>query len=57
MYKMYVAQHYIDKNVDNPMDTNCAPLVVDLFLFCCERDFTLALSDNNQSFLALPQYI
>ena len=22
-----------------PMDTNCAPLVADLFLFCYERDF------------------
>ena len=21
-----------------PMGTNCAPLVADLFLFCCERD-------------------
>ena len=32
-----------------PMGTNCAPLVADLFLFCCERDFMLSLSDNNQS--------
>ena len=31
------------------MGTNCAPLVVDLFLFCYERDFMLSLSDNNQS--------
>ena len=31
------------------MDTNCAPLVVDLFLFCYERDFMLSLSDNNQT--------
>ena len=22
-----------------PMGTNCAPLIVDLFLFCYERDF------------------
>ena len=29
--------------------TNCAPLVADLFLFCYERDFMLALSDNNQA--------
>ena len=23
------------------MDTNCAPLVADLFLFCYERDFMM----------------
>ena len=28
-----------------PMDTNCAPLVADLFLFCYERDFMTSLSD------------
>ena len=31
------------------MGTNCAPLVVDLFLFCYERDFMLSLSEDNQS--------
>ena len=31
------------------MDTNCAPLVADLFLFYYERDFMLSLSDNNQT--------
>ena len=31
------------------MDTNCAPLVADLFLFCYERDFMLSLSENNQT--------
>ena len=25
-----------------PMDTNCAPLVADLFLFCYERDFDVS---------------
>ena len=30
-----------------PMDTNCAPLVADLFLFCYGRYFMLSLSDNN----------
>ena len=30
------------------MDTNCAPLVADLFLFCYERDFMMSLSDNKQ---------
>ena len=32
-----------------PMGTNCAPLVVDLFLFYYERDFMLSLSEDNQS--------
>ena len=32
-----------------PMGTNCAPLVADLFLFCYERDFMMALSDNKQT--------
>ena len=32
-----------------PMDTNCAPLVADLYLFCYERDFMLSLSEDNQS--------
>ena len=31
------------------MSTNCAPLVVDWFLFCHEIDFMLSLSDNNQT--------
>ena len=31
------------------MDTNCASLVADLFLFCYERDLKLSLSDNNQT--------
>ena len=31
------------------MGTNCAPVVVDLFLFSYERDFMLYLSDDNQS--------
>ena len=31
------------------MGTNCAPLVVDLFLFCYERDFMLSLSEDTQS--------
>ena len=32
-----------------PMDTNCAPLVADLFLFCYERDFMMSLSDDTQA--------
>ena len=32
-----------------PMDTNCARLVADLFLFCYERDFMFALLEDTQS--------
>ena len=32
-----------------PMGTNCAPLVVDLFVFCYERDFMMSLSDDKQA--------
>ena len=31
------------------MNTNCAPLVADLFIFCYERDLILSRSDNNQT--------
>ena len=31
------------------MCTNCAPLVADLFWFCCERDFIMSLSDDKQA--------
>ena len=31
------------------MDTYCAPLVADLFLFCYERNFMLSMSDKNQT--------
>ena len=34
--------------VSIPMDTNCAPLVADLFLFCYERDYMMSPSDDNQ---------
>ena len=34
-----------------PMGTNCAPLVVDLFLFCYERDFMMSLSDDKQAII------
>ena len=30
-----------------PIGTKCAPLVADLFLFCYERDFMTALSDDD----------
>ena len=32
-----------------PIETNCALLVADLFLFCCERDFIMSLSRENQT--------
>ena len=32
-----------------PMDTNCAPLVADLFLYCYERDFMTSLSGGKQA--------
>ena len=32
-----------------PMGTNCAPLVADLFLFCCGGDFMTSLSDVKQA--------
>ena len=31
------------------MDTNCAPLIDDLFLFFYERDFMMSLSDDKQA--------
>ena len=31
------------------MDTNCAPLVADLFLFYYEEDFIMSLSDDKQA--------
>ena len=31
------------------MRTNCAPLVVDVFLFCYERDYMVSLSDDTQA--------
>ena len=31
------------------MDTNCAPLVANLVLFCYERAFMMSLSDNKKA--------
>ena len=31
------------------MDTNCAPLIADLFLFCYEIDFMASLSYNKEA--------
>ena len=42
--------HKLYRQVDGiPMDTICAPLVADLFLFCYERDFIMSLSDDKQA--------
>ena len=32
-----------------PMDTNCAPMVANLLLFCYERDFMVSLSDDKRA--------
>ena len=31
------------------LSTNCAPFAADLFLFCYERDFKMAVSDDKQA--------
>ena len=43
--------------VGNPMSTNCAPLVADLFLFCYERDFIMCLSDDKHAFNTTSRYL
>ena len=35
--------------VGNPMGTNCAPVVVDLFLFYYGKGFMMSLSDDKQA--------
>ena len=32
-----------------PIGNDCDPLVADLFLFCCERDYLMFLSDDKQA--------
>ena len=49
MYLVDLAHILYRQIVGIPMDTNCAPLIADLFLFCYERDFMLSQSDNNQT--------
>ena len=39
----------VTKSKISSMDTNCAPLVADLFLFCYDRDFMTSLSDDSQA--------
>ena len=50
------------KVVGIPLDTNCAPVVADLFLVCCERGFMRSLSDDKQvniinAFNTTPRYL
>ena len=40
---------YTDTLFGIPMGTNCALLVVNLFLFYYERDFMISLSDDNKA--------
>ena len=59
---MRIGSKLYRKIVGISMGTNCAPLGADLFLFCYERDFVLALSDNNQTdiivaFNSIPRYL
>ena len=37
-----------------PVGTGCAPLVADLFLFCCGRDFVMSLSDGRRADVVYP---
>ena len=48
IYIRFGSKFYI-QIVGIPMGTNCAPLIVDLFLLCYERDFMLSLSEDNKS--------
>ena len=53
---LFVGQHFIRfgtklyrQVVGITMDTNCTPLVADLFLFCYERDLMMYLCDDKQA--------
>ena len=39
----------ISQTIGILMETTCAPLVADLFLFCYERNFMTTLSRDNQA--------
>ena len=41
--------NFVTKSKISSIDTNCAPLVADLFLFCYDRDFMTSLSDDSQA--------
>ena len=48
-YKIWLKIYMLTQIVGIPKGINCAPLVVDLFFFCYERDSMLSLSDNDQA--------
>ena len=39
------------------MDTNCVPLVADLFMFCYERDFIMSPSEDTEAFSSTSRYL
>ena len=41
--------HVFQQTVDIHMATNCAPLLVDLFLYSCEADFIHRLLTKNEN--------
>ena len=47
MYVQFEGMVY-QQNSGGPMDTNCAPLIADMILFCYERDFTSNLHKSKQ---------
>ena len=49
MQNIYVQFKYMvsQQIVEIPMDTNCAPLIADLFIYCYERDFMSHLHNRN----------
>ena len=48
----FLANLYIQV-VGIPMGSKCAPLFVDLLLFCYERNFMMALSEDKQTVVLL----
>ena len=57
IYLYYLTRNCIDNFLGIPMGTKCASLVVDLFLFCYERDFMSLIKLMLLKHLTLPQYI
>ena len=46
---LFVGQHFY--SILDPMGTNCAPLVANLFLFCNEKDFMMSLSGDKLAYI------
>ena len=49
IFILHLVLSYTDKLSVIPMGANCAPIVADLSLFCCEIDFMTSLSNDNQA--------